>query len=361
MVKKLANRSKNGMKAIEAKSFAQEIAFGPFSFHAALVMRDTGLLEGISESGTEGLDVPALVRRTGLSEYGIGVLLDFGCNLGLIEREGDRYTLGKVGYFLLHDEMTRVNMDFTRDVCYQALPYLGDSIRERKPAGLQALGPWSTIYEGLTKLPEPARTSWFKFDHFYSDRAFDNLLPIVFQRSVRRLLDVGGNTGRWASKCLAHDPRVRVVLMDLPGQLAVARASLDVPEYADRVEYLPADVRKPDSQFPRDVDVIWMSQFLDCFSEEEIVQILRRAAAAMSAETRLYIVELFPDRQAFQAASFSLDATSLYFTCIANGNSRMYRYRRFVDLIREAGLVINEETDVAATGHTVLECRLADA
>jgi hypothetical protein len=206
------------MKALEAKSFAQEIAFGPFSFHATLALRDTGLLAALDDAGADGVDLDALVQATGVPRYGIEVLLDFGSNLDLVERRENRYSLGKVGHFVLHDEMTRVNMDFTRDVCYSALPELTTSILESRPAGLNALGPWSTIYQGLTVLPETARESWFRFDHYYSDRAFGALLPIVFRHGVRRLLDVGGNTGRWALRCLAHDPDVRVTLMDLPGQ-----------------------------------------------------------------------------------------------------------------------------------------------
>ena len=36
-------------------------------------------------------------------------------------------------------------------------------------------------------------------------------------------------------------------------------------------------------------DVIWMSQFLDCFSEEEVTSICRRAAQSMDDNSRLYI------------------------------------------------------------------------
>ena len=33
--------------------------------------------------------------------------------------------------------------------------------------------------------------------------------------------------------------------------------------------------------FPKGYDAIWMSQFLDCFSEEEIVSILKRCYDAL--------------------------------------------------------------------------------
>ena len=38
-------------------------------------------------------------------------------------------------------------------------------------------------------------------------------------------------------------------------------------------------------------DIILMSQFLDCFSKEEIILILKKAQAVMSANSKLYILE----------------------------------------------------------------------
>ena len=43
------------------------------------------------------------------------------------------------------------------------------------------------------------------------------------------------------------------------------------------------------------------------------------------------------DQQRFEAESYALQATSLYFTCIANGNSKMYRYKELVDAIEAGG------------------------
>jgi len=356
----MIGNGKKRIRAVEAKSYAQFLAFSPFAFQASVTMRDTGLLKALDDSSA-GATVSQLAEASGLSKYGVSVLLDLGSNLGIVEQEGDRYTLGAVGYFLLHDEMTRVNMNFTRDVCYDALGHLTESIQESRPAGLHTLGPWNTVYEGLTRLPEPAQTSWFEFDHFYSDRIFDQLLPIVFEKPTPRLLDVGGNTGRWAMKCLNYSPDVHITLMDLPRQLEKARQNIEAAGYGDRASYLEADLLDDNSTFPENIDSIWMSQFLDCFSEEEIESILKRAAASMDENSKLFIVELFPDRQTFDAARFSLDATSLYFTCIANGNSRMYHYERFRKLVEKSGLKIDLEKDLPAGGHTILCCSINSA
>ncbi|MCG6868206.1 MAG: methyltransferase domain-containing protein [Gammaproteobacteria bacterium] len=345
--------------ALEAKSLAQWIAFAPFAFQATIAMRDLGLLACIEAAGEAGIDRARLADQVGLSEYGTSVLLDFAVDIGLVAESEGVYVLTKTGYFILNDEMTRVNMNFTRDVCYQALGALIESVRDGKPRGLIAFGDWDKLYDGLTRLPDSASDSWFAFDHFYSDRVFAQMLPIVFSDPVREILDIGGNTGRWAQQCLAYDSQVRVTIMDLPGQLEVARKNLAAEGYIDRVNTYVIDVLEDDQPYYKGADVIWMSQFLDCFSEQEILQILRNTVSVMDTHTVLYITELFWDRQKFDAARFSLNAISLYFTSIANGKSRMYHSGDMKALIKNAGLVVDRELDDIGEGHTALLCRLA--
>ena len=87
--------------------------------------------------------------------------------------------------------------------------------------------------------------------------------------------------------------------------------------------------------------------------------ILRKARAAMSANTTLWIMETFIDKQRFEAGAFSLAATSLYFTAMANGNSRMYRAEHFEPLVERAGLRITERIDDIGLGHSILRCAVA--
>jgi len=77
----------------------------------------------------------------------------------------------------------------------------------------------------------------------------------------------------------------------------------------------------------------------------------------MNASTELYIMETFTDRQKFDNAKFSLEATSLYFTVMANGNSKMYKASEFEELIEQAGLEIKKEIRQVGENHTILICR----
>ena len=104
--------------------------------------------------------------------------------------------------------------------------------------------------------------------------------------------------------------------------------------------------------------MIWMSQFLCCFSEAEVVHNLKVARRAMSRDTRLLIMDNFWDRQKNPVAAHCLQATSLYFTVVANGTSRMYDGVTMVRCIEEAGLRVVRERDEIGWGHSIIECAL---
>ena len=66
----------------------------------------------------EGLTLDELVKQTQLSKYALKVLLEASLSAGtvLVNKDTDRYTISKTGWFLLNDPATRVNIDFNHDV-----------------------------------------------------------------------------------------------------------------------------------------------------------------------------------------------------------------------------------------------------
>jgi ubiquinone/menaquinone biosynthesis C-methylase UbiE len=341
----------------EAIIDAQKLAFGPLTFHAALALRDLGILAVLADCRPEGLTSELIAQRTHLPLYGVKVLLESAVVCDLIALEGDRFHLRQLGLLVLRDTMTRVNMDFTADVCYRGMAQLREAVKSGKPAGLSELGSWKTIYEGLTKLPPHVQKSWFAFDHYYSDHMFPHALPLVFADKPRRLLDVGANTGKFSLACLEHDSQVNVSLLDFPGQLEVAREAIAAKGHSARASYHPIDFLDASLEFPRDQDAIWMSQFLDCFSEDEIVSILERARRALAPSGRLYIVDTYWDNQEHAAARLVLTMTSLYFACLANGNSKMYRLDEMRACVQRAGLRIERELERFSASHTMFVCQ----
>lgn len=344
------------LTALQAVSDAQKLAFSPIAFQATVALLRLGVLQAVADTGERGANAAELSDRLRLREYGIRVLLDMGSSLGLVWQRDERYVLDKVGHFMLTDEMTRVNLNFVADVCYEAMSSLQESVQDGAPRGLRRFGEWPTIYPGLSLLSEPARTSWFRFDHFYSTNAYTAALDLVFATGPRHILDIGGNVGLWARACAGRDEHVRITIVDLPEQIAIARRELAGSTYANRISYHAMDFLDLDQTLPSGADTLWMSQFLDCFDEEHVLRILRHAAERIERGGSIFVLELLCDRQQYDAAAYSLNATSLYFTCLANGVSRMYRSDDLLRLVERAGLRVQAQHDNLGIGHTLLQC-----
>ena len=329
------------MRAIDAKTKAQEIAFAPLAFQTVLALRNLGMLKSINDAGDAGLPAEAVAEKAGVSLYGAKVLLEFALGMGVVklvpEVREERYVLSKTGWFLLEDDMTRVNMDFVNDICYKGAFNLTESVKNGRPEGLSVFGKWTTIYEALSTLPEQAKKSWFAFDHFYSDIAFPEALPIVFAQKPKKILDIGGNTAKWSICCCKYDPDVKVTIVDLPGQTAVARENAAKAGFGERIDTCEGNILADSTVLPTGYDAVWMSQFLDCFSLKQVTKIIKKVVSAAGDNTDIFVLEPLWDCQKFQASSYSLQATSIYFTCMANGNSKMYRYQELTDAIEAGG------------------------
>ena len=353
--------------AIDAKFEAQKIAFAPLAFQAVRALLELGLLKHISDSGEKGLTLLETAKISGVSIYGVKVLLEIalGMNIIKVQLDGEdvRFVLGKIGWFFLEDEMTKLNLNFVNDVCYKGAFDLSRSVAAGKPLGLQVFGPdgeWKTIYEAFSSLPEQVKKSWSSFNNFYSDSGFEEALSLVFSGNPvpEKIIDIGGNTAAWAIRCCHFNPHVEVLIVDLPGQTALAEKEIALAGFSGRISTFSCNILDSRTVIPAGAPVIWMSHFLDCFSLEEIKLIMAKVKAASAADTYVYILEPFWDKQRFPAAAFLLQATSLYFTCIANGKSKMYHYAELASVIEEAGFEITDSYhNLGSNDYSLLRCR----
>ena len=351
---------KEHQSAQDAQRLAHEIAFAPVVFQISRLMIKFGILKILADNRS-GLTIDEIVNKanengTKLSKYAVKILTEASLSIGTILLNGDKFIMSKAGWFLLNDELVKVNMNFNHDVNYRGLYKLEEALLSGKPSGLEVFGNWDTIYEGLSLLPKDVQKSWFEFDHYYSDCSFEQALKIVFDKSTDTLLDIGGNTGRWALKCVQFDENVKVTIMDLPEQLEMMKRQIKGASGAERIFEYGADMLNREILPPKGFDAIWMSQFLDCFSEEEAISILARTAASMDEKSRLYIMETLWDRQQYETAAYCLTLTSPYFTAMANGNSKMFHSEDLIRLIKESGLELTSIHDGLGVGHSLLEC-----
>jgi len=345
--------SPEGQSAFAARFDAQKIAYGPVVFQCVRYAWKRGMLQTIADAGDTGLSIEMLAQDGRWSAYALKVVLETCLSAGVVLIEDGRYVLDKAGFVVLTDPITQVNIDFNHDVCYQAMFDLEHALDAERPLGLKVFGDWPTLYQGLSQLPEPARTSWLAFDHYYSDTSFPDIMPDVFATAPRRLMDIGANTGKFTLAALAYDASVELHLVDLPGQLAVADTVLTNAGLRARACLHPTDLLG-EAALPGDMNLIWMSQFLSCFSEDAIASIFRRVAAALAPHGQVLVLDTFWDRQRYEIASYCLINTSPYFTVLASGNSKVYQSDDYVRLARDAGLTLLTARDGIGYCHSLL-------
>lgn len=348
------------LTAYDAISEAQKIAYAPLVFQAVRVMRDLGILEQLDQSSNDGISACNIAKNLDISLYGVETLLESGLSCGVVEKHDndELYVLSKVGYFLLHDEMTRINMDYNHYICYLGMYYLEEAIKTEKPAGLRVFGEnWNTLYEALPHLPEKIKNSWYAFDHFYSDSAYPAVLPIIFADHPATMLDIGTNIGKFSILAAQNNPDIEVTMVDLPDQLDNAIAKVNEAGLGERVHSLALDLLDENSMLPGDIDIYWLSQFLSCFGKNEIISILKRIVNVMNGDSTVYVMETCWDLQQHESAAFSLINTSLYFTAMASGNSKMYHSKDLIECFNAAGLTLKNTINNLGICHTLFECK----
>lgn len=350
--------TKEQLSAKDALNMAHIYSWGPVVFQVARLMRKYGIFAMLNDSN-EGMTVAEIVEKTGLSAYAVKCLMEASLTMQtvLINTTSERYRLAKTGWFLLNDPLVGADINFNHDVNYEGWFKLDEALEKGKPEGLRHFGDWPTLYEGLSSLPEHVSESWFGFDHYYSDHSFEEAIKIIFAGGGKRMLDVGGNTGRFARFVTELLADVDVTVCDLPQQLELLRQATIGHVGEDRIHVYAMNLLDERAMFPTEChyDIIWMSQFLDCFSEAEVVGILNRVATIMDETNRLYIMETLWDRQKYTTAAFCLTMTSLYFSAMANGNSKMYNTDDMLRMIRQAGLRVEEiHDDIGMGGHSIL-------
>ncbi len=343
------DRTKHKQEIISALSDAQKIAFAPLTFQAVNAMLEFGILKEI-DSNPESAN--NLIKKLKLSEYTVKTLLEVAEITGIVKCEGGKYSITRLGQAFLYDEMTRVNFNFVRDICYLGADKLVQSFKNGRSEGLKEIYPEAqTIYTHISRLPEKMRTSWYEFDHYYSDNSFDIIYEIL--KTSGKIFDIGANTGKFERVCLKNNPNQDITMIDLKENIEFIK---NEPELKG-CKFYSTNILNPEESLPQMSGAVFMSQFLDCFSKEQIISILKKIAKFSDESIKIFILEPFIDMQKFESAKYSLIHTSLYFTCMANGCSKMYSKKDMEEMIGLAGLKINVVYDkLGAHDYTLLEC-----
>jgi demethylspheroidene O-methyltransferase len=287
----------------------------------------------------------ALAARLDLPEEAAERLLAAAASLDLLARRADgAWALGPLGAAMVG------NPGIAAMVEHHALLYadLADPVALlRRARGGNALsGYWA--YAGAAA---PAAVTAERVAEYSSLMAASQ--PMVAEEVLgayefgrhRVLLDVGGGEGAFLAAVAARNPRLRLMLFDLPAVAERARARFALTGLTARAQAFGGDFSA--DPLPQGADLISFVRVLHDHDDAVVAQLLRAARAALPPGGRLLIAE----PMAGTAGAEPMGEAYFGFYLLAMGRGRPRRPEELQAMLTDAGFA---QSRLLATGTPLL-------
>jgi ubiquinone/menaquinone biosynthesis C-methylase UbiE len=236
----------------------------------------------VSEGGT----AESVAGDLGLDQRGCRLLLDACVAVGLLEKSGDKYSnTPEAGIFLVPGSPADLSdaIGYNRDV-YPAWGKLAQLVRTGRPVESPSL-----------HLGDDAdRTRGFVMAMHSRCLAIGRaVVPMLNLEGRKSLLDVGGGPGTYSVLIAQQNPGISCTVMDLPAVSAIASELIKEQGMADRVEAVAGDYHT--TEFPDGLDAVIFFGVLHQESPESIMDLFRRAHAALEPGGVVYVLDMMTD------------------------------------------------------------------
>jgi demethylspheroidene O-methyltransferase len=284
----------------------------------------------------------AVALRTGLGEEAAGLLLNAATALGLIESGRGGFRLARLGATFLSMPALRAAVEHHR-LLYRDLE---DPLAVlRGEAGGAVAGFWP--YAGGGEVGAEAAASYSAFMAATQDMVAEAVLFAVPLGGVRRLMDVGGGTGRFLAAAARMYPDLGLTLFDLPSVVAAA-----TPD--PRIDRVGGDFRR--EALPTGADAISLVRVLFDHDDATVARLLGACAEALPKDGLIVVAE--PMSGGARPERFSDVYFALYTRAMRTG--RVRSPARIVALLEAAGFgrVAEVPTALPFAARVVTGCRL---
>lgn len=276
-----------------------------------------------------GSDTPgALAKRCGADERGMRILCDYLAVIGFLVKEAGRYRL---------TPDTAVFLD-------RASPaYMGGTLEFLlAPSHVQAFDDLAqAVRKGGTIMPEggavaPDHPMWTRFA-----RAMVPMMALPAQLVAERfieaerplkVLDIAAGHGLFGIAAAQRNPNARIVAVDWPNVLQVAREHAQRAGVAKRYETIEGSAF--DVGYGEGYDAVLLTNFMHHFDVTTNEALLRKVRKALAPGGKAVALEFVPDEDRVTppvAASFSL----MMLGTTPKGDA--YTYSEFERMFRNAG------------------------
>lgn len=258
----------------------------------------------IFESLEQPADTDALAERTGYSVRGLKALLGMLKCLRLLDRREGRWQLNQTSRaYMLKESAFYWGPFFSYMAASQPLhQLLLDNVRGSGTGEGRPVQGWE---EG--RIDDELARRLTDFMHCHSIAPAVGLARTCDFSGVRRLLDVGGGSGCYASSLAAANPGMRASVMDLPTICKVAGEYIAKAGVGERVDAIVVDMFRED--WPAGYDCHFFANVFHDWSVDTCRELARSSFAALEPGGRICLQEMLLDDSGdgpIQPVAFSL-------------------------------------------------------
>jgi ubiquinone/menaquinone biosynthesis C-methylase UbiE len=278
------------------------------------------------------------------STRGVQALSDFLVTAGLLEKNDNRYRLTSDSAMFLSKKSPAYAGSATRFLGSPHLTRTYDNLADIVRSGRHQPD------QGV--LEESEHPAWVDFARSMGPLVHpiaEQTEKIVRSNSGIRVLDIAAGHGLFGIAVARHNPNAKIVAVDWPSVLAVAKENAERASVSDRYTLLPGDALN--ATLGSGFDVVLVPNFLHMWDRLTIQGLLKRVHNALAPKGRIVIVEFVPDENRISPpvpAAFAL--TMLVNT--KGGNA--YTASEYRDMLSEAGFSDSEVNPLLPTQHTAI-------
>lgn len=161
------------------------------------------------------------------------------------------------------------------------------------------------------------------------------------------LLDVGGGTGIYSIGLVKTHPQLNAIVFDRPEVLKCAEEFITTHEVDDRIKLIPGDMFQ--DEYPKDVDVVLLSNILHDWDIPECMQLIKRCAGVLPKGGKILIHDVLLDDDLSGPLPIALYSASLFsFT-----EGRAYSHAEYTSWLQDAGFTIVNTIPTSAHCHVI--------
>lgn len=302
---------------------------------------------GIFDALGEGCStVNQLAKRCNGTVRGIRILCDFLTILGLIDKQGERYSHSPTSAAFL-DQKSRACVASTvrflnNPVMMDPYDHLTQIVRQ----GRTTLAGEGTV--------EPDNPIWVEFAHSMAPMMAPMTKPLGTavlngNSDSMRVLDIAAGHGLFGIEIAKQNSNANVVALDWPAVLEVARLNAEKAGIQSRYHLKPGSAFEVDFEGP--YDVILLTNFLHHFDPDTCIGLLRKCSEALVPGGHVAALEFVPNPDRVSphaAAAFAV----IMLATTASGDA--YTFPEYTEMFTSAGLVDIELREVPPSPHRIV-------